>query len=76
MRDPLFLGLTPFQIGSIVLGLALVFGLVRFLLRILRSQAPGLYHARMKCRDCGWTGMAGKHIPKCARCGGANLRPA
>lgn len=67
---------TVLQIALMVVGVVVLLSLVRWLGRLFASQTPGQYEARMKCRDCGWAGVVGKHHPVCRKCNGKSLRPA
>lgn len=69
-------GFTVLQIAFMVVGVVILLSLLRWMGRLFSSQTPGQYEARMKCRDCGWTGVVGKHHPVCRKCNGKSLRPA
>jgi hypothetical protein len=75
LRQPVVGSITLLQIVIFAVGLIAVFFLWRLLKSIVARETPNQYQARMKCRDCGWTGVVGKHIPTCRKCAGKNLRP-
>ena len=76
LHAPLVAGFTVLQVVFLAVGIAILLALLRMLRRLFTSQTPGQYEARMKCRDCGWTGVVGKHHPVCRKCNGKSLRPA
>lgn len=76
LRMPVWGGLNLLQVLSIAAGAVVVFLLLRALFRMVARQSPSAHwEARMKCRECGWTGVVSRYKPACRRCGGTNVRP-